>query len=147
MDPATGPTLLGFDVYIVGSIMAGIAALAVVFAIYTALTIKDPMSKRVKALEGRREELKMGLVTAGTKKRQSLVRKTDTTDRIKDTLGSMKVLQQSQVEVVQQKLAQAGFRNKELAIVIIGLRAVLPILLAVSPSSCCIWSKSTPTGR
>ena len=129
MDPATGPTLLGFDVYIVGSIMAGIAALAVVFAIYTALTIKDPMSKRVKALEGRREELKMGLVTAGTKKRQSLVRKTDTTDRIKDTLGSMKVLQQSQVEVVQQKLAQAGFRNKELAIVIIGLRAVLPILL------------------
>ena len=51
MDPATGPTLLGFDVYIVGSIMAGIAALAVVFAIYTALTIKDPMSKRVKALD------------------------------------------------------------------------------------------------
>ncbi|HBR85054.1 MAG TPA: pilus assembly protein TadC, partial [Erythrobacter sp.] len=98
MDPATGPTLLGFDVYVVGSIMAGIAAMAVVFAIYTALTIKDPMSKRVKALEGRREELKMGLVTAGTKKRQSLVRKTDTTERIKDTLGSMKVLQQSQVE-------------------------------------------------
>ena len=129
MDPATGPTLLGFDVYIVGSIMAGIAALAVVFAIYTALTIKDPMSKRVKALEGRREELKMGLVTSSAKKRQSLVRKTDTTERIKDTLGSMKVLQQSQVEVVQQKLAQAGFRNKELAIVIIGLRAVLPILL------------------
>ena len=129
MDPATGPTLLGFDVYVVGSIMAGIAAMAVVFAIYTALTIKDPMSKRVKALEGRREELKMGLVTAGTKKRQSLVRKTDTTERIKDTLGSMKVLQQSQVEVVQQKLAQAGIRNKELAIVVIGLRAVLPILL------------------
>ena len=129
MDPATGPTLLGFDVYVVGSILAGIAAMAVVFAIYTALTIKDPMAKRVKALEGRREELKMGLVTSNAKKRQSLVRKTDTTERIKDTLGSMKVLQQSQVEVVQQKLAHAGIRNKELAIVIIGLRAVLPIVL------------------
>ena len=129
MDPAQGPTLLGFDVYTVGSILAGIAAMAVVFAIYTALTIKDPMSKRVRALEGRREELKMGLVTATAKKRQSLVRKTDTTEKIKDTLGSLKVLQQSQVEAVQQKLAHAGIRNKELAIVIIGLRAVLPVLL------------------
>ncbi len=129
MDSATGPTLLGFDVYLVGSILVGIAAAAVVVAIYTAITIKDPMVKRVKALEGRREELKMGLVTSAAKKRQSLVRKTDTTERIKDTLGSMKVLQQSQVEAVQQKLAHAGIRNKELAIVVIGLRAVLPILL------------------
>ncbi|HAD18689.1 MAG TPA: pilus assembly protein TadC, partial [Erythrobacter sp.] len=129
MDPVTGPTLLGFDVYVVGSILVGIAAAAVVFAIYTAVTIKDPMAKRVRALEGRREELKMGLVTSSAKKRQSLVRKTDTTERIKDTLGSMKVLQQSQIESVQQKLAHAGIRNKELAIVVIGLRAVLPILL------------------
>ncbi|WP_421990301.1 type II secretion system F family protein [Qipengyuania sp.] len=128
MDPATGPTLLGFDVFLVGSILAGIAAASVLFAIYTAVTIKDPMSKRVKALEGRREELKMGLVTSTAKKRQSLVRKNDTTERIKDTLGNMKVLQQSQVEVVQHKLAHAGIRNKELAIVIIGLRAVLPLL-------------------
>ena len=70
----------------------------------------------------------MGLVTSTAKKRQSLVRKNDTTERIKDTLGNMKVLQQSQVEVVQHKLAHAGIRNKELAIVIIGLRAVLPLL-------------------
>ncbi|UYH55186.1 type II secretion system F family protein [Qipengyuania sp. SS22] len=129
MDPATGPTLLGFDIFVIGSILSGVAALAVLFAIYTAVTIKDPMSKRVKALEGRREELKMGLVTASAKKRQSLVRNSDTTDKIKDTLGSMKVLQQSQIESVQQKLAHAGIRNKELAIVVIGLRAVLPILL------------------
>jgi tight adherence protein C len=129
MDPATGPTLLGFDIFVIGSILSGVAALAVLFAIYTAVTIKDPMSKRVKALEGRREELKMGLVTASAKKRQSLVRNSDTTDKIKDTLGSMKVLQQSQILTVQQKLAHAGIRNKELAIVVIGLRAVLPILL------------------
>ncbi|QYJ08003.1 type II secretion system F family protein [Qipengyuania flava] len=129
MDPATGPTLLGFDVFLVGSILSGIAAMAVIFAIYTAVTIKDPMSKRVKALEGRREELKMGLVTSTAKKRQSLVRKTDTTEKLKDALGNMKVLQQSQVDIVQQKLAHAGIRNKELAIIIIGLRAVLPVLL------------------
>ncbi|MBY6129393.1 type II secretion system F family protein [Qipengyuania aquimaris] len=131
METGTGPTLLGFDVILVGSILMGIAALAVVFAIYTAVTIKDPMAKRVKALEGRREELKAGLVTSGSKKRQSLVRKSDTTDKVRDTLGNMKVLQESQVEEMQQKLAWAGFRNKEFAVVLIGLRMVLPVVLGL----------------
>ena len=123
-----GPTLLGFDVVLVGSILAGIAALAVLVAIYSAVTIKDPMAKRVKALNSRREELKAGIVTNSAKKRASLVRRTDTTDKVKDQLSRMKVLQQSQVEAVQQKLAYAGYRNKELAVLIIGLRAVLPIV-------------------
>ena len=128
MEPASGPTLLGFDVIVVGSILAGIAALAVVVAIYSAITIKDPMAKRVRALEGRREELKLGLVTTSAKKRQSLVRKNDTADKVKDTLGNLKVLQQSQVEDMQQKLAWAGYRNKEVAVLLIGLRMVLPIV-------------------
>jgi len=123
-----GPTLLGFDVVLVGSFLAGIAALAVLVAIYSAVTIKDPMAKRVKALNARREELKAGIVNSSAKKRASLVRRTDTTDKVKDQLSRMKVLQQSQVEAVQQKLAHAGYRNKELAVLIIGLRAVLPIV-------------------
>ena len=124
----SGPKLLGFDVILVGSILAGIAALAVLFAIYTAVTIKDPMAKRVKALEGRREELKLGLVTASAKKRQSLVRKSGTTDKVRDTLRDMKVLQASQVEMMQQKLAWAGFRNKDIAVILIGLRMILPLV-------------------
>ena len=131
MESGTGPTLLGFDVIVVGSILMGVAALAVLFAIYTAITIKDPMAKRVKALEGRREELKAGLVTSGAKKRQSLVRKSETTDKVRDTLGNMKVLQDSQVEEMQQKLAWAGFRNKEIAVVLIGLRMVLPVIFGL----------------
>ncbi|GMM93322.1 type II secretion system F family protein [Qipengyuania sp. MTN3-11] len=122
------PTLLGFDVIFVGSILAGVAALAVVFAVYTAVTIKDPMNKRVKALNARREELKAGIVTASAKKRQSLVRKSDTTEKVKETLGTMKVLQDTQIASMQQQLAWAGFRNKELAVLLIGARMVLPIL-------------------
>lgn len=128
MESSTGPMLLGFDVMLVGSILAGVAAVAVIFAIYAALTIKDPMAKRVKALEGRREELKLGLVTASAKKRQSLVRNSSTTDKVRDTLGNMKVLQQSQVDEIQQKLAWAGFRNKEVAVILIALRMILPTL-------------------
>ncbi len=124
-----GPTLLGFDVIIVGSILAGVAAVAVMMAIYAAITVRDPMAKRVKALNERREQLKAGIVTASAKKRASLVRKTDTTDKMRDTLSSLKVLQDSQVKLVQQKLAQAGIRKKELAVAVIFLRMVLPIVL------------------
>ncbi|WP_086607894.1 type II secretion system F family protein [Erythrobacter donghaensis] len=125
----SGPTLLGFDVILVGSLLAGLAAFAVMLAIYAAVTIRDPMAKRVKALEARREQLKAGIVTAGTKKRTSLVRRTDTTDKVKSSLGRLNVLQESQIKDIQQKLAHAGYRNKELAVVIIGARAILPILV------------------
>lgn len=128
LDTPQGPTLLGFDVILVGSLLAGIAAMAVMFAIYTAVTIKDPMAKRVKALNERRDELKAGIVTATAKKRQSLVRKSETSDKVKDSLGSMKLLQDSQVEDMQQKLAWAGNRNKELAPILIALRLILPII-------------------
>lgn len=121
--------LLGFDVVTVGTILSGVAALAMLLAIYAAVTIRDPMAKRVKALEGRREQLKAGIVTASARKRSSLLRRTQTTDKVRDQLDRMKVLQQSQLEEVQQKLAHAGYRNKELAVFVIGLRALLPLVL------------------
>jgi tight adherence protein C len=130
-DNPAGPTLLGFDVIFVGTILAGIAAFAVLMAIYAAVTVKDPMAKRVKSLNARREELKSGIVTSSAKKRVSLLRKTDATDRMKQKLEGMKVLQQSQIEDIQQKLAHAGFRNKELAVYVIGARMVLPIILGL----------------
>ena len=125
----TGPTLLGFDVVLVGTLLAGMAAFAVMLAIYAAVTIRDPMAKRVKALEARREQLKAGIVTSSSKKRTSLVRRTDTTDKVKSSLGRLNVLQESQIQIIQQKLAHAGYRNKELAVIIIGARAILPVLV------------------
>ena len=124
--------------------LAAIAAFAVLFAIYTALTVKDPMAKRVKSLNARRDELKSGMISQGTKKRQSLVRRTDTTDKMKDTLQGMKVLQESQVKMVQQKLAQAGFRNKELAVVIIFARMVLPVVFGLIGVVVFYWTDVFP---
>ena len=129
MNSPPGPTLLGFDVLWIGSILAGLAAMAVLFAIYTAVTIRDPMQKRVKALNERRDELKSGILTQSARKRASLVRKTETTDWMREALNKLNVLQQSQLEVIQQKLFQAGIRRKELGIVVIFARMVLPIVL------------------
>jgi tight adherence protein C len=132
IDQPNGPTLLGFDVYLVGTLMAGLAAFAVMLAIYAAVTIRDPMAKRVKALEARREQLKAGIITSSTKKRTSLVRRTDTTDKVKDGLGRLNILQESQIKAVQQKLAHAGYRNKEYAVIIIGARAILPLVIGLT---------------
>ncbi len=129
IDQPNGPMLLGFDVILVGTLLAGLAAFAVMLAIYAAVTIRDPMARRVRALEARREQLKAGIVTSASKKRTSLVRRTDTTDRVKDSLGRLNVLQESQIKAIQQKMAHAGYRNKEWAVLIIGARAILPLVV------------------
>jgi tight adherence protein C len=46
------------------------------------------MAKRVKALNARREELKAGIVKGSAQDAQSLVRQTETTDKMKDTLAT-----------------------------------------------------------
>ena len=125
----TGPTLLGVDVMFVGTVLSGIAALAVILAVYAAVTVRDPMAKRMKALNERRDQLKSGMVTYNARKRASLVQKNQATDKIHEMLSSLKMLQDSQIKEVQQKLAQAGIRNKELAVAVILGRLVAPILL------------------
>ncbi|MCB2048115.1 MAG: type II secretion system F family protein [Novosphingobium sp.] len=134
----TGPTLLGFDVIFVATVLAGLAAAAVLLAIYAAVTVKDPMAKRVKALNARREQLKAG-ITVGAKKRTSIVRKNETADKMRDTLATLKVLQDSQVATIQQMLAQAGIRSKEWAVAVIFARMVLPIVLGSIAAIIIYW--------
>ncbi|SMC49096.1 type II secretion system F family protein [Novosphingobium sp. B1] len=139
-----GPTLLGFDVYLVGSLLIGVAAAAVMLAIYAAITVRDPMAKRVKALNERREQLKAGIVTANARKRTSIVRRNQTTDQIRGFLESLKVLQDSQLSVVQQKLAQAGIRKKEWAVAVILGRLVGPIVLGLLGAVLFYWTQTFP---
>jgi tight adherence protein C len=121
--------MMGFDVYWIATILMVVASMAVLLAIYAAVTVRDPMAKRVKALNERREQLKAGISASTAKKRAKLVRNTETTDRIRSMLASLKVLQDDQIKVAQQKLAQAGIRRKELAVTIIFSRLIGPIVL------------------
>ncbi|MGC6400706.1 type II secretion system F family protein [Sphingomonas sp. FW199] len=129
MDPNTSPTILGVDIYLVATFLSGIAAVAVLVAIYAATTVRDPMAKRVKALTERREQLKAGITASTSKRRAKLVQKHETADRIKALLSGLKVLQDDQVKVAQRRLLQAGIRTKEWAPAIIFGRLVLPIVL------------------
>jgi tight adherence protein C len=129
MGETGGPTILGVDVLWVATLLSGVAAFAVMLAIYAATTVRNPMAKRVKALNDRREQLKAGITASTSKRRAKLVRKNQTTDRIRTLLASLKVLQDSQVKAAQIKLMQAGIRKKEYAVAVIFGRLVLPIVI------------------
>ncbi|HUQ13084.1 MAG TPA: type II secretion system F family protein [Novosphingobium sp.] len=139
-----GPTLLGFDVLWIGTLLIAVATMALMAAIYAAVTVRDPMAKRVKALNERREHLKAGIVTSNAKKRASLIRRNETTDKMRSTLESLKVLQDSQLKEVQQKLAQAGIRKKEWAVAVIFARMIAPIVLGLIAVVLVYWSNTFP---
>ncbi|MDP9056572.1 MAG: type II secretion system F family protein, partial [Pseudomonadota bacterium] len=141
---SAGPTLLGVNVIYVATMLSGLAALAVMVAIYAAVTVRDPMQKRVKALNDRREQLKAGIITAAPKRRAQLVRKNATVAWMRGLLGQLQVLQDSQVAAVQQKLAQAGIRKKEWAVAVIFIRMVAPVALGALAAAIVYWSSYFP---
>src|SRR4051794_35827564 len=128
--PSTGPHVLGFDVIWIATILSAVATMAVMLAIYAATTVKDPMARRVKALNERREQLKAGIV-ASTNKRKSLTNRNQTADRLRSILMQFKMLQDDQLKKTQQRLMQAGIRTKDLAFFIIFARFVLPVVLGI----------------
>jgi tight adherence protein C len=129
MAPASGPTIMGIDVVMVATAMAAVATFAVLVAIYAATTVRDPMAKRVKALNERREQLKAGIVASTSKRRKNITNRNEAADRVRSVLGALSMLQDEQVVKAQRRLMQAGIRSKDLAFVVIFARFVLPLVL------------------
>jgi tight adherence protein C len=131
VSPPTGPHVLGFDVIWIATILSAVATFAVMLAIYAATTVKDPMAKRVKALNERREQLKAGIV-ASTNKRKKLTNRNQAADNVRQLLSQFRMLQDDQVKKTQIRLMQAGIRTKDLAFFIIFARFVLPVVLGIA---------------
>jgi tight adherence protein C len=128
---AAGPTLLGFDVIWIATMLSAVATFAVLIAIYAATTVRDPMARRIKALNDRREQLKAGIV-ASTNKRKKLTNRNEAADRVRSILTSFKMIQDDQLKKTQLRLMQAGIRTKDLAFFIIFARFVLPVVLGLA---------------
>jgi len=120
---------MGVDVIMVASVLSAVATFAVLVAVYAALTVRDPMAKRVKALNERREQLKAGIVASTSKRRRTISNRNEVADRVRTVLSSLKMLQDEQVVKAQRRLMQAGVRSKDLAFVVIFARFVLPVVL------------------
>ena len=127
----SGPHILGFDVIWIATLLSAVATFAVMLAIYAATTVKDPMARRVKALNERREQLKAGIV-ASTNKRKKLTNRNQAADNVRQLLSQFKMLQEDQVKKTQERLMQAGIRTKDLAFFIIFARFVLPVVIGIT---------------
>ncbi len=125
-----GPTLLGFDVTLIATMLSAVATLAVLVALYAATTVRDPMARRIKALNDRREQLKAGVV-ASANKRRKLTNNNQAADRVRSILTSFKMIQEDQLKKTQLRLTQAGIRAKDLAFFIIFARFILPVVLGI----------------
>ncbi len=91
---------------------------------------RDPMARRVRALNDRREQLKAGVAASKTRRRAKMEKKSSVSvDRMRAILGSMKMLQDSQLKTATLNLARAGIRSKDSAITVIFFRLVAPILI------------------
>ena len=132
MAPPAGPTIMGIDVIMVASALSAVATFAVLVAIYAATTVRDPMAKRVKALNERREQLKAGIVASTSKRRKAITNRNEMADKVRGLLASLKMLQDTQVVKAQAKLMQAGIRSKDLAFVVIFARFVLPVVFGIA---------------
>ena len=59
--PNPAGTLFGLTATDFGTLLAALATFAMLYVLYAAMTVRDPMAKRVKALNDRREQLKAGI--------------------------------------------------------------------------------------
>ena len=149
MAPSSGPTIMGIDVIMVASVLAAVATFAVLVALYAATTVRDPMAKRVKALNERREQLKAGIVASTSKRRKNITNRNEVADRVRepavlaeDAPGRAGARRRS------SKLMQAGIRSKDLAFVVIFARFVLPVVIGgVADRRASMWSTISRLGR
>jgi tight adherence protein C len=122
---------MGIDVVMVATALSAVATMAVLVALYAATTVRDPMAKRVKALNDRREQLKAGIVASTSKRRRNITNKNEMADKVRGLLSSLKMLQDEQVIKAQKRLMHAGIRSKDMAFVVIFARFVLPVVVGI----------------
>ncbi len=116
----------GLSVADAATMLAGIAAVASMVAVWAATTVRDPMQGRIRALQAQRELLKSGLVTS--RRRTSQIKQTDAFDFMRNLLSKLKVLQNDSSKQIQEKLARAGFRTKDAVVAYQSARLVGPFI-------------------
>ncbi len=122
------PAILGLDPASLSALLWGVCVFALLVAGYALIGGRDPMTKRVRALNERRELLKAG-IDSGPRRRAQLIDRATLLERMRTVLGALKMLQDEQVKAIQLRLLQAGIRSKEMAFAVIFGRLALPIVL------------------
>ena len=129
MDHIVAPDLFGTLLSIGIALATAIVILIVGHSLVKSMA-RDPMTRRVRALNDRREQLKAGVAASKTRRRVKMEKRASLSiDRMKAILSSMKMLQDSQIKAASLNLSRAGIRTKDAAITVIFFRLVAPIMI------------------
>lgn len=117
------PGLGGADLI---TLMAAGAAGFAVYAVWTALLVRDPMARRIKSVGLHRDELRQTmLATQGNRAR----RRETTVDFMRRVAERLKLLKTRQADAITLRLAQAGYRSKDALVVYLFAKLALPFAL------------------
>ena len=106
--------------------MAALAAGFSVYAVWTALLVRDPMAGRIKNVGLHRDELRQAMLAAqGNRAR----RRETTVDFMRRVALRLKLLKTQQADAITLRLAQAGFRSKDALVIYLFAKLALPFVL------------------
>lgn len=118
------PFGLGVDEALVAA--AGIGIFMIIWSIGQFLIERDRYGPRLKMIQERRAELK-GQMTAARRRKKG-GGKADGMTFMRQVVSKLKLLQQNQVDVLQKKLINAGYRSKDAIIVFTFGKLVMPFV-------------------
>lgn len=125
-DLTTYELFLGLTAIDIATVLTAVAALAMMIAVYSVVTVKDPMRGRVKALQERREQLKAGITAS--RRRTKVAARAEATNQMRNVLKKLQVLQDEQAKEAAVALSQAGIRSKDAVVTLLFCRLVLPFV-------------------
>lgn len=126
MSELSWPAAMPFSAETAITIMAGLAAFGIVYAIWSALVVPDLMSTRAKRLRHRQDELRAGLLST----RRQAQHKAAAVGLMRRVTQRLNLLKAKTGNKTVERLAQAGWRSKDALVIFLFMRLVLPVVFA-----------------
>lgn len=111
------------------TLLAGLAAFLMVYAVWNAALARDPMRGRVKLLQLRREALKTGYTTA--RKRPHKMRHVKSVSMMRRVVKNLNLARRETTNKLTDQLDRAGWRTKDALVILLFFKLVLPIVIGI----------------
>lgn len=105
-------------------IVAAIGVFMIIWSIGQWFVERDKFAERLKSIQLRRQALKEGMMAPKRRKKDL----SDTLPVMRQVVEKLKLLQQHQVDHLQRKLTQAGFRSRDAIVVFAFAKLVSPFI-------------------
>ena len=104
------------------AVVASGVAFATVYAVWNALTARDPLGSRAKALRQHREKLKAGMTASRRSERRTVV----AMGMMRRVIQRFNLMRTQQATKIVDRLAEAGWRSKDALVAFLFMKICLP---------------------